>query len=185
MAHLCVGNLTIIGSDNGLAPGRHQAIIWTNSGILLIGTLETNFSEISIEMQPFSFTKMRLKVSSAKWRPFCFGLNVLIVSTQVRPWNLNSPAFPVYIRNAGRVWWLLEEAIPGPGLFLGHLFFRGLITWMTLEQLWLPILCFILCKYVTGTLIQCIVVKLPYLITPVFCNTVLTTTAWQWKTKDA
>ena len=26
--------LTIIGSDNGLSPGRHQAILWTNAGIL-------------------------------------------------------------------------------------------------------------------------------------------------------
>ena len=25
--HICVGNLTIIGSDNGLSPGRRQAII--------------------------------------------------------------------------------------------------------------------------------------------------------------
>ena len=24
---------TIIGSDNGLSPGRHQAIIWTNAAI--------------------------------------------------------------------------------------------------------------------------------------------------------
>ena len=31
--------LTIIGSDNGLSPGRRQAIIWTNAGILLIGTI--------------------------------------------------------------------------------------------------------------------------------------------------
>ena len=29
--------ITIIGSDNGLWSGRHQAIIWTNAGILLIG----------------------------------------------------------------------------------------------------------------------------------------------------
>ena len=28
---------TIVGSDNGLSPGRHQAIIWTNAMILLIG----------------------------------------------------------------------------------------------------------------------------------------------------
>ena len=28
--------LTIIRSDNGLSPSRHQAIIWTNAGILLI-----------------------------------------------------------------------------------------------------------------------------------------------------
>ena len=26
--------LTIIGSDNGLTPGQHQAIIWTSAGIL-------------------------------------------------------------------------------------------------------------------------------------------------------
>ena len=67
-----------IGSDNGLSPGRRQAIIWTNSGILLIGPLGTSFTEILIEIHIFSFTKMRFKVSSAKWQPFCFGLNVLI-----------------------------------------------------------------------------------------------------------
>ena len=46
MTHICVIKLTIIGSDNGLSPGRRQAIIWTNAGILLIQTLGTNFSEI-------------------------------------------------------------------------------------------------------------------------------------------
>ena len=29
--------LTIIGSNNGLSPGRRQAITWTNAGILLTG----------------------------------------------------------------------------------------------------------------------------------------------------
>ena len=53
--HICVGKLTIIGSDNGLSPGRRQAIIWTNAGILLIGTLGTNFSEILIGIKTFSF----------------------------------------------------------------------------------------------------------------------------------
>ena len=48
VTHICVGKLTIIGSDNGLTPGRRQAIIWTNAGILLIGPLGTNFSEILI-----------------------------------------------------------------------------------------------------------------------------------------
>ena len=41
----CVGKLSIIGSDNGLSPGRSQAIIWTSAGILLIWLLGTNFSE--------------------------------------------------------------------------------------------------------------------------------------------
>ena len=50
VTHICVNKLTIIGSDNGLSPGRRQAIIWTNAGILLIGPLGTNFSEILIEI---------------------------------------------------------------------------------------------------------------------------------------
>ena len=77
VTHICVGNLTIIGPDNGLSPGRHQAIIWTSAGILLIGPWGTNFSEILIGIHTFSFKKMRLKVSSAKRQPFCLGLNVL------------------------------------------------------------------------------------------------------------
>ena len=77
VTHICVGKLTIIGSDNGLSPERRQAIIWTNAGILFIGPLRTTFSEILIEVLTFSFKKMRLKVSSGKWRPFCLGLNVL------------------------------------------------------------------------------------------------------------
>ena len=79
VTHICVGNLTITGSDNGLSPGRRQAIIWTNAGILLIGPLGTNFSKIFIEIHKFSFKKMRLKVSSAKWRLCCLDLNVLMV----------------------------------------------------------------------------------------------------------
>ena len=77
VTHICVSNLTIIVSDNGLSPGRRQAIIWTNAGILLIGHLGTNFNEILIGIQTFSFKKLHLKTSSAKWRPFCLGLNEL------------------------------------------------------------------------------------------------------------
>ena len=77
VTHTCVGKLTIIGSDNGLAPRRRQAIIWTSAGILLISPLETNFNEILIENHTFSFKKIHLKMSSGKWRPFCLGLNVL------------------------------------------------------------------------------------------------------------
>ena len=75
VTHICVSKLTINGSDNGL--DRHQAIMWTNAGILLIGPLGTNFSEILIEIHAFSFKKMHLKMSSGKWRPFCLGLNEL------------------------------------------------------------------------------------------------------------
>ena len=77
MTHICIGNLTIIDPDNGVLPGRRQAIIWTNAGILLIGPSGTTFGEILIEILKFSFKKMLLKVSSANWRPFCLGFNVL------------------------------------------------------------------------------------------------------------
>ena len=77
VTHICVSRLTITGSDNGLSPGRCQAIIWTNARLLLIGPLGTNFSENLIEILTFWLTEMRLKVSSAKCRPFCLGLNVL------------------------------------------------------------------------------------------------------------
>ena len=62
--HICNGILTIIVSDNGLLLGQRQAIIWTNAGILLIGPLGTNFSEIVIEIHIVSFKKMHLKISS-------------------------------------------------------------------------------------------------------------------------
>ena len=77
VTRIYVNKLTIIGSDNDLSPGRRQAIIWNNAGILLFWPLGTNFSEILIGNQMFYFRKMHLKMSSAKWRPSCLGLNVL------------------------------------------------------------------------------------------------------------
>ena len=84
VTHICVGNLTIIGWDNVLSPGRRQAIIWTNAVILLIGPLETNVSEILIKIKTFSFKKMRSKVSSGKRRPSCLGLNELNNSVDIK-----------------------------------------------------------------------------------------------------
>ena len=57
MTHIFVGNLTIIGSGNGLSTGRRQNIIWTNAGILSFGPLGTNFSEILIEIRIFQWRK--------------------------------------------------------------------------------------------------------------------------------
>ena len=61
MTHIYGSKLTIIGSDNGLSPGRNQAIIWTNAGTLLIRPLGTNFSEILIKIHAFSFKKMQIE----------------------------------------------------------------------------------------------------------------------------
>ena len=77
LTHLCLGKLTNISSDNGLSPGRRQAFLWTNTGLLAIGPLWTHFSEFSIKIQRFSLQKMHVQISSAKWRPTCLGLNVL------------------------------------------------------------------------------------------------------------
>ena len=60
VTHICVSKFSILGSDNGLSPGRRQAIIWTNAGLLLIGPLGTNFNEMLIKIHTF-----------------CLGLNVL------------------------------------------------------------------------------------------------------------
>ena len=57
MTHICVNKLTNIGSDNGLLPGRRQAIIWTNDRILLIGTLGTNINEILSEIHIFNLKR--------------------------------------------------------------------------------------------------------------------------------
>ena len=91
VTHMCVNKLTIIGSDNGLSPGRRHAIIWTDAGILLIGHLGTNFSEILVESHAFSFKKIHLKMSSGKWRSFCLGLNVLTISNFIEQ-NCNDPS---------------------------------------------------------------------------------------------
>ena len=95
--HICISKLTIIGSDNGLSPTRRQAIIWTNAGILLIGPLGTNFIEILIAMQTFSFKKTHLKMLSGKRRSFCLGLNVLKVQAPNICYRLNSGALLVIL----------------------------------------------------------------------------------------
>ena len=78
VTHICVSKLTTIGSYNGLSPGRRQAIIWTNAGILLIRPLGINFIEILFEINTLSFNKMHLTMASAKWRLFRLGRSVLM-----------------------------------------------------------------------------------------------------------
>ena len=151
VTHICVGNRTIIGSENGLLPGQCQAIIWTNAGILLIGPLGTNFSEILIEILTFSFKKMCLKVSSAKWRPFCLGLSVLkaeiqfnllwssdliwhqmlwSILVQVMAWCLRAPNH--YLNQC----WLIITHQPGLVAFARVKFYRNCWRYMYLSLIW-------------------------------------------------
>ena len=82
VTHICFNKLTNIGSDKCLWPGRHQAIIWANDKILLIGPLATNFSEILINIQTIPFKKMHLKMSSAKYGGILYCLQCVNESSQ-------------------------------------------------------------------------------------------------------
>ena len=121
MTHISVGNLTIIGSDNGLSPGRRQAIIWTNDGILLIGPLGTNFSEILINIITFSFKKMLSKVSSGKRRPSCLGLNVL---NKPNPIHLKQHVYHDYLRSEP----VREDVTCVTHYFIGEDFVQGILS---------------------------------------------------------
>ena len=76
MTDIWISKLTIIGSDNGLVPGQHQAIIRTNAGILLIESLGTNFNEILISIH-FYQRKCTWKCRQRNsvhfvWAPMCY-----------------------------------------------------------------------------------------------------------------
>ena len=60
---------------------------------MLIRPLGAHLSEIVIEIYRFSCRKMHLKISSGKWRPFCFGLNVLISKRKRDPIPFLTMAF--------------------------------------------------------------------------------------------
>ena len=81
--HICVS----AGSDNGKSSIRHQAITWTNAGLLWNGPLGTNFSEILMKTQ-----KMYLEISSAKWQPFVPGRTYTAVNKEIwyLPTNLKT-----------------------------------------------------------------------------------------------
>ena len=76
--HICVGNLTIIGSDNGILTVGRRAIIWTNDRILLIWTLGINCSDILRWIHIFSFKNIHFKMSSAKRGPFCLEIGLCL-----------------------------------------------------------------------------------------------------------
>ena len=74
--HICVGNLIIIGSDNGLSPGRRQAIFRINAGILLIGPLGNklrwNINRSSnIFIQENALENVVCEMASISSRPQC------------------------------------------------------------------------------------------------------------------
>ena len=119
--YIYVSKLTIIGSDNGLSPGRRQAVILNNAGILLIGPLETNFREILIEILTFPFKKMNLKVSSANWW--------LFLSQPQRVKMAVHPSIHIYLRLGCcpcPIWWGWQSSHKRKS-FGNHFFRQGYV----------------------------------------------------------
>ena len=101
------------------------AILLANAGLLSIGSLGTDFSDISIKIQNISFTKMHMKTSSSKWRPFCPGGDELIdhcVQSMGHHWIMS--------------YWLLQKHMARSFIFLGWYSKIWLIYWYCL-YLWL------------------------------------------------
>ena len=72
--HKYISKVTTIGSDNGVSPGWHQAIIWTNAGILLIQILATTLSKIlssCIFIQQYAFENVVCEMVAFLFRPQC------------------------------------------------------------------------------------------------------------------
>ena len=76
MTLIRVGKITTIGSDNGLSPGRRQAIISFSAGILLIGYIRINFSEIISDKSYVSIKGNALQNVVYGMMAICLDLNL-------------------------------------------------------------------------------------------------------------
>ena len=92
VTHICASKLTIIGSDDGLLPGRRQAIIWTNDGILLIRTFRTQYQwhrkrNSYIFIQENAFQNVVRKMAAILSRPQCVKLETIGELTHHSIWQ--------------------------------------------------------------------------------------------------
>ena len=71
-------NFATIGSDNRIITYWVATHYLSQCLIIIIWTLQTSFSESWIKIEQFSCKNITLKMSSAKGRQFCLGLNVYI-----------------------------------------------------------------------------------------------------------
>ena len=92
VTHICVGNLTIIGSENGLLPDRRQAIIWANAGILLIRPQWNCNRYSNIFIQEKASENIVCEMASIWSRPQC--VNIIVI---FRYWGV------------GGGWWGFEQ----------------------------------------------------------------------------
>ena len=71
VTHVCVSELNTIGSGNGLSPERHQAIIWTSAGMLLIGPLRALNQSSNIFNHENALENVVCQMASILSRPQC------------------------------------------------------------------------------------------------------------------
>ena len=126
--HICVSELIIIGSDNGLSPVRHQAIIWTNEGILLVKALGTKFSEILKRNSYIFIQENAYKMLSVQWRYFCPGLNVL-KKIQLM---LSAKWQPFCLCPSGLASWCSWPALLVPRCGFATVIFNSHVSWFML-----------------------------------------------------
>ena len=109
-------------------------LFWTNADTLSIRSLGITLSEIPMGIQILSFTNMHLKMSSAKWRPFCLDLNVLISfncswKARTTPWlsSMIEILSSVVVIN-----WIMLTIVDGYGMYpvikhVGYKWIGGLL----------------------------------------------------------
>ena len=96
LKHVCVGNLTIIGSDNGLAPtcSRQLAIIWTKCWNIVNWTLGNKLQGNFYQNKTFSFRKCIWKrFFVCKMAAICLSLKV----TPFTPWAVLSDDYCCHV----------------------------------------------------------------------------------------
>ena len=144
--HICIGKLSIIGSDNVLLPGRRQAIIWGKAAILLIET-RNNF-QWNLKRNSCIFLKnMHLKMS-AKWRSYYIGLDVLRQKTtsnylklKNNSWSSNDHLWKPIIHEAPYLHLLYSwSSINQISI---QLKFKIGLPWRSITELWISITLFL------------------------------------------
>ena len=75
VTHICVSKLTIIGSDNGLSPGRRQAITCSNAVYIFNWTLR-NELQWNLNRNVYIFIQENVFETVVCEMTLCVGLNV-------------------------------------------------------------------------------------------------------------
>ena len=92
---------------DAIVPGRRQAIIWTNAGILLIRILGTNFSEILGKIHSFSFKTRQNSTQSVRNMPLLPPRHLLPHVLQIMHRNPKMTSYSqrgTIMRNIHRAW---------------------------------------------------------------------------------